>query len=479
MTVFATEFPISPLTRPQFVAQVIAWLRGTRYSRLFDDQSEGSLDRDESYFCSASGEQLWVREFGSSDEESGYGLRYDPPHDRGRLWRTEIVARRGDSSDLIRVRTQCIAVSPGARLDDPKKPFFIKNLLQDGLGDLDGRIRVSDAIHQLEDNSDGLALAAAIVDGAASRCLPVVYVSAPNEPGCILSQDELNKIAFDLGGVAHVCIEPNRMFSLGLRKKVGGRNVYGGTIGISVPGRGFVRRLYLGYEVPSLDALMGETLVACRTTRSQMSASGWDWVDLQERAIQAYRKRERGRLSAAELEALYNEEIEAWRVKNDQLKEQLDDVSRQLDELRGRDFLVMALSSVLGSELYQGEFSDRIRTASAIALAQADREGIDARTREILKRLTSVPMSHGLDEFREDLRRAARSNNPFRAVARLLSRHGYVENTNQGHDKLQPLPEFRELEDLTFGTTPGDHRAWENARKNIERVMGLIILDKW
>ena len=64
------------------------------------------------------------------------------------------------------------------------------------------------------------------------------------------SNDDLvldpNRLAYDVGGMAIVLVEPSREFSNKLRSSSGGANPYGGTIGVILPEFGLVRKFYLG-----------------------------------------------------------------------------------------------------------------------------------------------------------------------------------------------------------------------------------------
>jgi hypothetical protein len=90
--------------------------------------------------------------------------------------------------------------------------------------------------------------------------------------------DQIEKFAFDLGGIAHVVVEPNRAFSFQLRDRTAGANAYRGTLAIALPGRGIVRRAYLGFRLPDVDDLLTFVHQATIGIRNQMPAEGWDWT---------------------------------------------------------------------------------------------------------------------------------------------------------------------------------------------------------
>lgn len=280
MVPFATEFPILKFsTSAAFVAEVIAWLRGTEYSTVLDSVRNGDVQQENAHLRAESGEELRLRELKGDLGLQAIGFRHDFPDERGRLWRTECVLKYADKltgQDIIRFRTQCLANTPGAYLESPRKPYLIKSLLKGGLGGLDRSLEVSDQPLWLDDNEIGLETARNVTIGEANELLPIIYVSSSDRNDWAVSQNEIEKLAYDMGGVAHVVVEPNRLFSIRLRDASAGRNVYGGTIGISIPKRGFVRRYYLGWQIENKRALLDAVKLTITKMQAQSPALGWD-----------------------------------------------------------------------------------------------------------------------------------------------------------------------------------------------------------
>lgn len=478
MTFFATEFPIKGLpSAGSFVAEIVAWLRGTTYSTVLDDVGESDLDGVAPVIRANSGEELRLRVLRDAEAERAIGFRHDFPDGEGRLWRTEAVLRRGaaaNGQDLIRLRTQCVARVPGARLDTPRKPYLLKSLLAERRGGVDGNLEVSDQAIWLADDETGLATARSVIAGEASRRLPIVYISGVGRSRWALSKDQIARLAYDLGGVAHVIAEPDRSFSFRLKDSTDSRNVYGGTIGLALPDRGIVRRYFLGGRLADPRTLQSTLRDVACTLRSQMPAEGWDWTELQEQSLRQQRERERNWLSTAETEALYEEEIANLKDQVGQLKGQLSpsDLSGGGDSDEG--LLPTSIAAQIGPELYPGELVDRLRVAAKAALQHADQDGLDARTKVILQRFVEVPSSTGLAELIEDLKRATKDPRRMAAqLGELLSRHGYNEKPRNKHVVLEPRTGFSGLENITVPTTPSDNRGLTNMRKQVERTLGL------
>jgi hypothetical protein len=481
MTNFATEFPVKRMGRAIFVAQVISWLRGTKYSTVLDKRSDQDLEGQSAHLKAKTGEELRFREFGAHANLNAIGFRHDFPDTEGRLWRTEAVLSSDSTQeyDLIRLRTQCIARQYGAILQRPRKPYLIKSILQDGWGGIDGNINVADQPHWLKEDGNSIELARNLTCGVASEHLPVVYISASGTSHWLLSKNEIEKLAYDLGGVAHVLVEPSRDFSFKLRDQTAGANVYGGTLGIATPGKAIVRRFYIGWQLQSTADILNAVKSTILDLRSQMPSGGWDWTELQEQALRLQRERERNRLGTEDIERLYQEELDNLQDRIKQLEDQLSTRPVSADIYHeGDGILPPQLIAQVGTEIYPGEFSDRLRFSANATCEVAEQIGLDGRSILVLRAVAKyVERSPALLEFKQDLERATKDPKRVAAdVTALLLRHGYREKSDNKHIRLEAKDEYLGLEPITVSKTPSDYRGLKNLRKQIERALGITKL---
>lgn len=483
MLPFSTEFPVLPsANRAAFVAEVVVWIRGMQHQTVLSSSSEAELDGANVHVRSATGEELRMRELQTNEGWSAIGIRHDLPDDLGRAWRTECVlkcAAAEGGQDLVRLRTQCIATTPSARLDTPRKPYLIKALLKNGWGGKDQQFSVTDQPVWLENSDAGVASAKSVTLGEAAKWLPTVYVSATGESSWLLSQREIEKLAYDLGGIAHVVVEPDRGFSFHLRDETEGRNAYGGTVGLSAPGQGIVRRYYLGWQIQDGKELAAAIVAAASTLRSQMPAFGWDWTELQEQALRVQREREKDSLTEAEWNQLHQEQIDNLQDRIRELELQLSvspAASLGTDEA---EFSTDNLVQRVGPEVYSGEISDRLRFAAKTTLSVAEQIGLDTRSKTILQRvLERLPASPALAELSQDIARATKD--PKRVASELtslLARHGYSEKSDNKHIRLEANQGYDGLGAITLPKTPSENRGLKNLRKQIERTLGITNLD--
>lgn len=475
MSLFSTEFYLkNSVGRAEFLAEARAWVQGMKRTQLFGPGCTETLDGDNVRYEALNGESLMFRALAGRDGLTAVGCRHDVPADNGLNWRTEAVMRCTTQGNLLRVRAQCLPVRPLAVPETPKRTHLIRSLIENGRVRDDGPLTVQTTAHHLKDSDEGQSLAAAIASGNSGCALPVIYVSASDGRAILFDESKISALALEICGLAHVVVEPSRAFSFAVRDRSGGRNVYAGTVGISVPGRGFVRRMFLGPVYPdaiSLAEAVRRAAVDLRTATP--SQDGWDWHDLQDHILADQRGREARRLSAEDSEKLWKEELA---TKDEQIAELQAQVSGLLPAHReatesetGR-----LVPMVDAPEIYQGEFTDRIVAALRFCLERGRDAGWDNRSLSVFERvLAEFPQSNALDELRQDLKRAARDPG---SLCTLLERHGFARKSENKHIRLEPRKEFSGLDSLTIPKTPSDHRGAANLCSQIEGILGITRL---
>jgi len=206
-----------------------------------------------------------------------------------------------------------------------------------------------------------------------------------------------------------------------------------------------------------------------------MAADGWDWTELQEQALRRQRERDRNRLSTSETEELYRQEIANLQDRIRQLESQIAARPPEQAAESEDEFLPEPLSKKFGLEIYQGEFSDRLRLAARECSSRAEQIGLDRRSKVVLEAIAArLPPSPALQELLEDLERATKD--PKRvasALTALLIRSGYREKGDNKHIRLEAKPGYEGLDALTLPKTPSEHRGLVNLRKQVERTLGI------
>ena len=479
MIPFATEFAVKDFERSEFVGLALAWLKGSDYCTLFDEDAITDLSSEVANIKSLKGEEIKFHELKDKNATDAIGFRYEKHDDQGRIWRTEFVVTQGNlvqGDAILRTRTQCLAKLANVELEPPKKPFILKSIIQDGLTVDDGYFSILDKPHRLIDNDFSIEIIKETLLGNGSNFLPVVYITMHGDGSFSLSEKQIERLAFELGGVAHVVVEPSRTFSAKLRDSTDGQNAYGGSIGVYLPQAPIGKKFYIGGAIKDSFELCKWLSGYCIAARSRLPSKGWDWTELQEQALRRQRERDRNSLSVRETEELYEQEIDTLKERIKELE--IANAAISTSTVRNSDYKSQwdqDSFSMSIPEIYTGEISDRIQFLIDCGLQQAEALGIDERTIAVAKTLLQHnSKSAELKELREQLGKVI--TNPKRYskdVVKLLEKYGYSKKAEKTHVRLEPDPNLEGVSTLTIVKTPSDHRSLKNQRSHIENGLGI------
>ena len=88
MIPFATEFAVKDFERAEFVGLALAWLKGSDYCTLFDEDAITDLSSEVANIKSLKGEEIKFNELKDKNATDAIGFRYEKHDDQGRIWRT-------------------------------------------------------------------------------------------------------------------------------------------------------------------------------------------------------------------------------------------------------------------------------------------------------------------------------------------------------------------------------------------------------
>lgn len=484
MTSFLTEFPISlVMGEDDFVDLILEWVRGVKGSAaerceelagLASPLSNVSIDI-------ARGERITFDRYVEGNRQA-VGFRHERTEE-GRTWSTEAVLVREQKSAILTVRVFCLQETYGARLLVPKKPYFIKRALELEFGGRDADLSVTDQPHYLRDGE--AEFAARLLSGDGTVLLPVVYVS--RESRDVLPVD-VEKLAFDLGGVAHVVVEPSRRFSFLVRDAMNGRNPYNGVLALVMPGKGIVKRYFA--PAYSEEVIKGEAPIASeiRVDLSRLSISrsakfGWDWALLQSALAQQSRGALASQVNGADIDefcAAFDREIATKDKEIERLNAEIVRLANvEVSRMSSETGLLNAELTRAIREIYPGEVSDRVRYA--ILRASLDEaSGYSARDKAVFEKILSssdfsggaVTLSHALRSAGKDSKHAADK------LSEVLQQAGFSRTQDGKHYKLTPAAGIDGVGVITLARTPGDHRSGPNEASTCANVLGLTLLRK-
>jgi hypothetical protein len=288
MLLFATEFPIDHGQDPSVFLRIVReWILTAHETALTADDLATFTERDE-LTVSAGDELVRLLRVNVPDDDAvavGYARQ------EGSLkWATTLVFSRQADDTWVSVRVSADAFERGIAVPAAKKPVIVHTLLEELGGAMDGALAVRTTPVRLSDLD--MELAVRCVTGEAGCRLPVVYVSVDQTGAHVLHVDAL---ALALAGMAHVLVEPDRMFSMQLKHMSGSHNVYGGTIGVHWPDGNGRRPFFVGgafRTAADLGPAIIEEIRRAMVGRPPLPRCAWGTVQQVHARMTASEKRE-------------------------------------------------------------------------------------------------------------------------------------------------------------------------------------------
>lgn len=485
MSNFFCEIPTSKaVSVAEFMKAAVEWIRGIKDATVFNQEtSENPIDinADEFSIVGKSSEKFEVRRVVRDSTSFVIGFRYDRPDSLGRLWRTECVLNSCEADAFTTVRVICLSENEGAKIVNPKKPYFLKLILKKGWGALDGELEVSDSPRYLAEND--LELAESVILGNATILMPVVYLSADDKGGTAVDAE---KLAYSLGGIAHVVVEPSREFSFNLQAATDGVNAYGGAVGVSLPEKpNVIRILSEGFGDQNDIERLCDQLVGFVSTR--LTKFGLDWYSLQEEIFKQNRKKVE-QLQTVSKDELFEEwnkifgsEIQSKDDEIAQLKNSLRQVQEKSISTLGDQEAVDDHSKLAKQlpQLYNGEFIDRLMKLY-MYVSQNPAGLFTERDLKVyaISRALLTPTGEG-KKLKDRIKAAGNCGNPKQANSELgsiLIELGFTKESEGKHFKFLPPIHFRGVEQVSFAKTPSDHRVGKNNASIIVGALGMTNL---
>ena len=475
LSIFATEFPVNNnVSEAMFMAEAIAWIRGIKNSFVLNDVDAKEFEEDDARIESASGEVLSFKRVNDSNL-SVIGVRHELPDDQGRVWRTECVLTKESSKAYFRVRGQCVAAEPNAIVLRPRKPHLIRQAIEEEWSSKDGPFMVQATPHYLLE--DEIELAGKVILGREQCMLPCVYISRNNNNTLPLDEKRLSET---LSGLAHVIVEPSRSFSFSLMEMSSRKNPYGGAIGIIVSGNGEIRRFQdSASNSPIRRFVTGIEAFVVDLVSKRGAQKGWEWQALQEQQARLLRQKlvEQNSDELSEYIDQFDAELKAK-------DEEISNLNERLALIEAKECSSAYLSSgllpddfirQLGKELFEGEFSDRLRSFLK-EMYELQIDGVDTRTNELVSRiLEKSEFSGNAAGLINQIKGAGRDGNQMpQQIGAILSGLGYIRSDAGKHTKYTPSTDLFGLSVQTVPKTPGDaSRAGKNKASDIIKDMKL------
>lgn len=464
---YSTEFPIDDKnTVADVLSLACEWITGSPHTKI-PESALGELPIDTEINVTVDDESVTIGAAKTDGFEIG-GVRYVRVEDKNLEWITSIVTVKTPHHHLLSVQLSCEALTTAARLPTPKKPHFIRQVLNELGGGMDGSIPVADKPFFLSENEADVA--AKLISGVADNRLPIVYVSANYDGSHIVNPTQLAKW---VSGMAHVVVEPSRTFSVNLKSLSASRNVYGGNVGVYWPESEAKKSYYLDAKHTTGDIVQTDIANDIRIAISnRRQKTNCNWLHLKE-VISRCQYDKLKATGSTELNAFVDAFDSDQKAKEERINEAEQEIGRLTAELRKYGAGNQSTSSGLISsgkeqDLYQGEIRDIIILALHDALRNA-RD--DSRRQHVIQDLLQHNEATGTaSTFEEEIKLIFKSYDGMDAKTRTaLARLGFDVSEDGKHYKAVFQGDGRYT--FSISKTGSDHRAGKNLASDINNKL--------
>lgn len=430
MLTFKTQFPIHPSTSmSDFMDCCRTWIVGSQHTSLRSAIPVGTRDGR----FGGEEESVSFGHYHTGAEACG-GVRYEKTDQDNIRWVTDVIGYKSSEHFLVSIQLNVDSELPVERLEQGKRPYIVKLLMEKFSGGYDGTLPVSDRpIFLSEHEAD---LAEQIICAGTDSVMPVVYVSRDRDERTIIDPDTLAKW---VSGMAHIVVEPSRRFSSAIMRRVFGENAYNGAVAIYWPD-GIGKWLYLPSKWTDPAALQSAIAKKIRLSLLyQRIRRQCTWSYLQE--MTARQKldalRDSGSSNIDEYIEHFDKEIAAKEEEIQRLEAELVRVryNKKDVKLAKRDANRSIQIETTEEDLYQGEHLGLIIEALKKAAESSDAH---SRRQQVLASLIENNENPGdREEILEQLKEIFRQYTSLTASVRAdLEEIGFVIYEDGKHYKL-------------------------------------------
>jgi hypothetical protein len=462
MIIFSTVFNVKKeLTKEKFIQLALDWINQSPHYNF----STLKWNNEEIYEKEVEKQKFSII---NSSNEMIIAIRLENIDEKNVLWTSDFVLEEKEKNNILVVRLARDAMDKETVVNSGyNRPRLMKSIIKMGYGDFDNGLPISEKCITITDKD--LEMAKSIIMGDGKFSLPIVYVTKT-----FFADDyalDVNELAKDLAGTAHVLVEDNTKITSELKKETEGKNPFNGavhiyfsdTLGLRLLPEDFMDANVFRYKVVN---------AVCRRLSLIKLDDKYSWSTIKYgRLLHEYSK---GKKESFELEKTCEELIQLKEKESSQL---ITDLQNEIAELRiknqnyeyafqnNKKLSQAALSiEFTETEFYEGEIKDLILEIlmEEMKKMEDDPNQVGWRKYHVLKNINDYNKKIGNGarlscELKEILSKIGKINAKDKKRLREL---GFVLDSND-HNKLYFHNDHRYY--ITLGKTPSDHRAADNA----------------
>lgn len=242
MLVFSTKLPLqNNMTQEQCLELFFKWIAGSKYYDVeMSDFDKYDKSSHKDFDFKNNRVKILIRHYKDDNIELSAGRLIS--YEIKEIWTTDCIFYDENGNKYVLIQTSRDRSGYNERKTDPKRPFILKTLVQNGYCRNDAGVPVGKDSLSAEKY---YSFCRDAMLGKSKNCIPVVYISSKYTRRFETQRAELvedyvpnlaKDLSYELGGVAHVFLEETRDTANRLRIDTNNKNVHNGTIGVYFPG---------------------------------------------------------------------------------------------------------------------------------------------------------------------------------------------------------------------------------------------------
>lgn len=481
MLIYATKFYVKKsLTGIVFIEKALQWINGSPHYNFDNVQWDGK----DIFFVNTKKEKFSIFIL----EEEIVAIQLETEDESKTHWTSEFILREQSGYNVLSVRLNK-KISEGNTMDNAMRfhrPRLMRQILNDNFGENDHGLHISDTptiitaenIHILHD----------LICGKVEYVMPVVYVTKSfdnNEP-CL----DVEELAKDLAGTAHVLVEEGTNITSELRSIVEDKNPFNGAVHIYYTSHMGTRLL----PDESMDANKFRYTVTSsvfhRLTLLRADEISWNAIKF-KKLSEEYVKRQKEHL---EDKKLYDELLDTQDTEIADYKANVQEAVKTVQILENEKIALQGRLQALEekirkdsdlekggiirfacgeTEFYEGEISDLILEIinKCIDSMKYDSNQNSCRTFHILESVLKSNTKIGnRDTLQRNIKRIFGKLEKLDSKCKKeLEGLGFFIQNDENHIKLYFHNDSRYI--ITLSKTPSDYREGKNVASDAIRIL--------
>ena len=401
------------------------------------------------------------------------------------LWTTDIVLDVTRHEIQLRLAREKKIIS--AEYDrNFHVPYMFKKLVRDGIGGWDEDLPISDVPVYIDESN--ISIIADLIINNKPYSLPVVYVSHPfYKPEYDV---DVNELAKDMAGSAHVLVEKDSSTTSILRGMVSSQNAYNGGIDVFYDDDSFrylcwpeisanqfrykiSHSIYSRMAMRNIDDAHSISTIKLKNKIKKLNASG---LETQKLSLKVEELSEKYNESQDMLELAFGEiksnekRINELENDNHELRNKVDALTESLNRKQGQDgnFVSFAFTE---KQFYEDEIKRIILECIKNTISTYGSEEQRRRDYHIMRDIVDNNMASDMgDTIKNEIMRVFRKNKFTKSDVEDLKGFGF-EIQRGGHDKYVFGGDDRYI--ITVANSPSDFRDGENlAHEAVNLIFG-------